>query len=710
MATYLDYLNALKNNTIVPCYRITILDESENPRYEITDDILSGSLSISQNSGVRRSGTVVLSNKDGKYDNLSFGVKIKIDAGIEISATETYYIPQGIFYISKITPLKSASQNQLTLTLVDKWGALDGTVGGKTPYKIQYLKTITSYRTSGTQFNGLNIDASAMRGTDFIFPDSGSIIFTDATEQEGIKFSVNNKLKYTGNGIESSIISTFKTRDFGISFKPNFLMGVQEIGDFISFIFKSEDSATLFSIKLEKEENDKNKITLRLKYLDNENKTIDKTEIYILENDVLVGENVTISFKLNNNSIGIYFGNKSFLFKFYNNRDLDFSITFKGSRELTFTDLIFSGSFLTYYEYNMYDIIRSTLLKSKRYDVRIIDYIPMGEDYDDCDPTTDEGRVKINQLLTERLLGGLSSITINDYIQFISNQKIYKCQEEGNTVDTLKWELFTGEYEMTIDKSVPILDTYYEPKYITEEGVEYVDVYGTKYLKSYQPYGLLTLPSSIKQERGQTEGAVLAKIAELLSAEVGYNRYGNFFLRPTIEQTNYQTKEIVWRFKKEDYLYSKQQTYDFSKIVNYVIATASVINGTDISEIAMNKDYASDFCVQKIGVMPYVYQLGYSYNTNEWKIIEDGVEKIDYKAIRQNLKELAEWHLKRHMRLLTSFAITCPYMPHIEEGKIIELENDDGTYRRCEINSFTLPLDFQGTMSINLSEVVDNYE
>lgn len=135
MATFQQYLEALKQSTVYPTSRLYFLNEDGTPYYEITDEyIKGGSINVSYNNGVRRTASITLFNDKGQYDSLiERGVllnqKVKILAGIHIGDDE-YLIPQGVFYINNPASSYQPSNKTIQLNLVDKWGALDGTVGG----------------------------------------------------------------------------------------------------------------------------------------------------------------------------------------------------------------------------------------------------------------------------------------------------------------------------------------------------------------------------------------------------------------------------------------------------------------------------------------------------------------------------------------------------------------------------------------------------
>lgn len=136
MATFQDYLQALKSSTVYPISRLYFLNNDGTPYFEVTDDyIIGGSITVSNNNGVRRTATITLNNENGQYDSLIqrgnlLTQKVKIYAGVHLKDNEEYLISQGVFYINNPVSQYQVGQKIIQLNLIDKWGALDGTVGG----------------------------------------------------------------------------------------------------------------------------------------------------------------------------------------------------------------------------------------------------------------------------------------------------------------------------------------------------------------------------------------------------------------------------------------------------------------------------------------------------------------------------------------------------------------------------------------------------
>ena len=145
---YLEYLKAVKQ----PFKKITKLEflQPDNSvafslgnqfvkrgymtKYDTKAFIQSGTLNVSMNNGARRSATITLSNLDSQFDyainKIWFGNKVRLLMGIVLPNGEDFYLPQGVFYIKQPKNEYASNKKIATFSLVDKWAALDGTLGG----------------------------------------------------------------------------------------------------------------------------------------------------------------------------------------------------------------------------------------------------------------------------------------------------------------------------------------------------------------------------------------------------------------------------------------------------------------------------------------------------------------------------------------------------------------------------------------------------
>ena len=128
---------AYRQGIIVPCFRLYVLHEDETPSIDISSDFVSGSLSVTYQSGQRRTLSVTLVNKDNRYkpDPINsiiwIGTKFRLDAGIIADGT-LYWKQQGVFVLNDPSRSRNGSQSTISLSLCDKFGMLDGTVYGRT--------------------------------------------------------------------------------------------------------------------------------------------------------------------------------------------------------------------------------------------------------------------------------------------------------------------------------------------------------------------------------------------------------------------------------------------------------------------------------------------------------------------------------------------------------------------------------------------------
>lgn len=136
----LDFLQYhFKKHTIVPVFRVFILNADETVYSEISQDVVNANLSISYQSGQRRTMNCTLKNSNnywqyGPNKPLWIDTKFRLDTGVLIDDV-IYWQQQGVFMLQNVSPSVDSSNRTVTLTLCDKWGIWDGTVFGNTQFK-----------------------------------------------------------------------------------------------------------------------------------------------------------------------------------------------------------------------------------------------------------------------------------------------------------------------------------------------------------------------------------------------------------------------------------------------------------------------------------------------------------------------------------------------------------------------------------------------
>lgn len=132
---YQLYLGKLKGN-YKPAVKIEWLNADDTVQTEITNYYIdmSGTLSVNMNNGCRRTCDISLDNSNGQFnitvENIWYGRKIRLWAGVYLDDGTPYYVPQGIFYITSVSEIRNPNQRTITMQCTDKWAFLDGSLWG----------------------------------------------------------------------------------------------------------------------------------------------------------------------------------------------------------------------------------------------------------------------------------------------------------------------------------------------------------------------------------------------------------------------------------------------------------------------------------------------------------------------------------------------------------------------------------------------------
>lgn len=137
-----DYLKSLRRPFTKLC-RLRFLNPNgttafaldNNPRNKRSRTfIASGNVTGNLQNGQRMSATVTLDNADLAYETavnkVWFGQEIALDEGLVLSDGSEYYRQTGVFLIDNPQEKIDPKTKTVTYRLLDKWAALDGTLGG----------------------------------------------------------------------------------------------------------------------------------------------------------------------------------------------------------------------------------------------------------------------------------------------------------------------------------------------------------------------------------------------------------------------------------------------------------------------------------------------------------------------------------------------------------------------------------------------------
>lgn len=130
----------LKSAITIPVFRLYLLNDDESIRMDASEDLVSGDLSITYQTGQRRALNVTLMNVNNKWTPkpivglIYMGSKFRLDTGIVHNNT-VYWKRQGIFVVQDPSYARNNSNQTISLSMCDKFGLLDGTVCGKSSLK-----------------------------------------------------------------------------------------------------------------------------------------------------------------------------------------------------------------------------------------------------------------------------------------------------------------------------------------------------------------------------------------------------------------------------------------------------------------------------------------------------------------------------------------------------------------------------------------------
>lgn len=142
--TFLELLN--KARLRVQYSKITLLSFDEVPITTIGGQITTGNISVNGSSAIRRTLTLTMlvDDTNAKIENIeneiSINKKIKVQIGLKNPFPkymdqygDIIWFPQGIFVLSSINSNRSTSGWTLSITAKDKMALLDGSAGGTFP-------------------------------------------------------------------------------------------------------------------------------------------------------------------------------------------------------------------------------------------------------------------------------------------------------------------------------------------------------------------------------------------------------------------------------------------------------------------------------------------------------------------------------------------------------------------------------------------------
>lgn len=204
------YLKALRTN-FKKRTRLEFLQPDNTVAFVLDDNSVSkrdrafiqdsGSLSVNLQNGTRRTASVQIANIDEMFaynvNNIWIGTKVRLLMGLQLPNGLPYLLPQGVFYIKDPQETLRPTENTITLSLVDKWAVLDGSLGGQL---------------EGTYECPVNSNIfEAMRG--LLQIDSGNGLPLDSTPPVFTDY-YNDKIQQLPDGTSASLVRSPYTARF----------------------------------------------------------------------------------------------------------------------------------------------------------------------------------------------------------------------------------------------------------------------------------------------------------------------------------------------------------------------------------------------------------------------------------------------------------------------------------------------------------------
>ena len=250
----------------------------------------------------------------------------------------------------------------------------------------------------------------------------------------------------------------------------------------------------------------------------------------------------------------------------------------------------------------------------------------------------------------------------------------YKVPLGANIFDAIKALLLTdignGQY---LDNIAPNVSTFFANKKVFVDGRE---------------TSIINTPFTQTIERGQTYADVLLAFNTLLAGSIYYDTVGRLNVEPNEDDLLDRDKEIVHRFKINNFeMLSKSRDYLFNEVFNDILCVGATINGYMAKGRATNNNVQSDLCVQRIGKKTKVFE-----DTNYYSD-----ELCQYWAY---------YLLRKNTILQSSQNITTSPMYHLDVNKLITIPNEKDHLKQEKflINSLSIPLGI-GQMSMSVISV-----
>ena len=201
------------------------------------------------------------------------------------------------------------------------------------------------------------------------------------------------------------------------------------------------------------------------------------------------------------------------------------------------------------------------------------------------------------------------------------------------------------------------------------------------------------VPYNVTVEYGNYCSDILLELNDLIAGWIGYDNTGRLTVFPSENDVDDQTKPILWDYSANSKTFlGLSEASNTGDVYNEVVIVGEALN----SEIApqgraVNNDATSDTSVGRIGRKPKTESASGYYTAEQ-------------------CAALAAFRLKRATVLQKTVTVTSTQMFHLQENNLITVRRSDkqgSPVERHLIQSFSVPLNQTGTMSVTATSVTD---
>jgi hypothetical protein len=130
------FLNKLKSHVAQRVFKVEVLDQNENIIDELSKNVIDGSITITDESGARRSAQIIFENSNGLFTPNPNGYiwknrKFRISTGLVLDDGTEEYVSRGIYVCGEVELISEFSNTEVIVQFYDKFCLIDGTLRGK---------------------------------------------------------------------------------------------------------------------------------------------------------------------------------------------------------------------------------------------------------------------------------------------------------------------------------------------------------------------------------------------------------------------------------------------------------------------------------------------------------------------------------------------------------------------------------------------------